>query len=106
MLSLRDLTYTEIAIRIILSVLFGGILGMERGMKNRGAGLRTYIRDFLASVREQNFDPSNLLLQPDFAESADSVTFTITLKSRVARSHEQSMCLLRTLGSVSYIEEL
>lgn len=42
MLSLRDLTYTEIATRIILSVLFGGILGMERGMKNRGAGLRTY----------------------------------------------------------------
>ena len=36
MLSLRDLTYTEIATRIILSVLFGGILGMERGMKNRG----------------------------------------------------------------------
>ena len=43
MLSLRDLTYTEIAIRIILSVLFGGILGMESGMKNRGAGLRTYM---------------------------------------------------------------
>ena len=217
MLSLRDLTYTEIATRIILSVLFGGILGMERGMKNRGAGLRTYmlvclgscvvmmtnqflyqsyqsgdparlgaqvingigflgagtiivtkrnqikglttaaglwtsaglyevaapaclsifviftvlheldfrmrrksrqidafvelrkntsIRNFLASVREQNFDPSNLLLQPDSAESVDSVTFTITLKSRVARSHEESMCLLRTLGSVSYIEEL
>ena len=27
MLRLRDLTYTEIAIRIILSILFGGILG-------------------------------------------------------------------------------
>ncbi len=66
----------------------------------------TSIRDFLASVREQNFDPSNLLLQPDSAESVDSVTFTITLKSRVARSHKESMCLLRTLGSVSYIEEL
>ena len=66
----------------------------------------TSIRDFLASVREQNFDPSNLLLQPDSAESADSVALTITLKSRVARSHEESMCLLRTLGSVSYIEEL
>lgn len=66
----------------------------------------TSIRKFLASVREQNFDPSNLLLQPDSAESVDSVTFTITLKSRVARSHEQSMCLLRILGSVSYIEEL
>ena len=39
MLSLRDLTYTEIAIRIILSVLFGDILGMERGMKNHGVGL-------------------------------------------------------------------
>lgn len=66
----------------------------------------TSIRDFLASVREQNFDPSNLLLQPDSAESIDSVALTITLKSRVARSHEESMCLLRTLGSVSYIEEL
>ena len=66
----------------------------------------TSIRNFLASVREQNFDPSNLLLQPDSAESVDSVTFTITLKGRVARSHEESMCLLRTLGSVSYIEEL
>ena len=43
MLSLRDLTYNEIAIRIILSVLFGGILGMEHGMKNHGAGLRTYM---------------------------------------------------------------
>lgn len=49
MLSLRDLTYTEIAIRIILSVLFGGILGMERGMKNRGAGLRTYMLVCLGS---------------------------------------------------------
>lgn len=45
-------------------------------------------------------------MQPDSAESVDSVAFTITLKSRVARSHEESMCLLRTLGSVSYIEEL
>lgn len=43
MLSLRDLTYIEIAIRIILSVLFGDILGMERGMKNHGVGLRTYM---------------------------------------------------------------
>lgn len=49
MLSLRDLTYTEIAIRIVLSVLFGGILGMERGMKNRGAGLRTYMLVCLGS---------------------------------------------------------
>lgn len=49
MLSLRDLTYTEIATRIILSVLFGGILGMERGMKNRGAGLRTYMLVCLGS---------------------------------------------------------
>ena len=66
----------------------------------------TSIRDFLASVREQNFDPSNLLLQPDSAESVDSVALTITLKSRVSRSHEESMCMLRTLGNVSYIEEL
>lgn len=43
MLSIRELTYTAIAIRILLSVLLGGMIGMERGLKNRPAGLRTYM---------------------------------------------------------------
>lgn len=43
MLTLRTLTYSSIALRILLAILLGGIIGMERGMKNRPAGLRTYM---------------------------------------------------------------
>lgn len=43
MLTFRPLTYTAIALRVVLAVILGGIIGMERGMKNRPAGLRTYM---------------------------------------------------------------
>jgi len=43
MLTLRALTYASMALRILLAILLGGIIGMERGMKNRPAGLRTYM---------------------------------------------------------------
>lgn len=43
MLVLRPLTYGAIAIRITMAIVLGGIIGMERGMKNRPAGLRTYM---------------------------------------------------------------
>ena len=39
----REVTYLAVAIRIFAAVLIGGILGLERGMKNRPAGLRTYM---------------------------------------------------------------
>ena len=39
----RELTYLAIACRIGVSVLLGGIIGLERGLKNRPAGLRTYM---------------------------------------------------------------
>jgi len=47
---LRDLNFLSILVRICLSVLVGGILGMERGKKNRPAGLRTYILVCLGSA--------------------------------------------------------
>lgn len=43
MLTIRELTLTSIAVRVVLSVVLGGVIGMERGMKNRPAGLRTYM---------------------------------------------------------------
>ena len=43
MLTIRELTLWSILIRILVSVLLGGIIGLERGMKNRPAGLRTYM---------------------------------------------------------------
>ena len=42
-MELREVTYLAVAVRIFAAVLIGGILGLERGMKNRPAGLRTYM---------------------------------------------------------------
>lgn len=40
---LREVNMLAIALRLATAVLFGGIIGLERGMKNRPAGLRTYM---------------------------------------------------------------
>lgn len=42
-MEIREVTYAAIVIRILAAFLLGGIIGMERGMKNRPAGLRTYM---------------------------------------------------------------
>jgi putative Mg2+ transporter-C (MgtC) family protein len=42
-LQLREVTYLAIAIRILAAVIIGGFIGLERGLKNRPAGLRTYM---------------------------------------------------------------
>lgn len=41
--ALREVTILSIVIRIFLSVIIGGLIGLERGLKNRPAGLRTYM---------------------------------------------------------------
>lgn len=43
MMYLRELNMLSVLFRIFLSVLVGGVLGLERERKNRPAGLRTYI---------------------------------------------------------------
>ncbi len=40
---LRECTLPSVALRLILSMLFGGMLGIERGRKGRAAGFRTYM---------------------------------------------------------------
>ena len=42
-MDIREVTYLAVAVRIVMAVLIGGFLGLERGMKNRPAGLRTYM---------------------------------------------------------------
>ena len=42
-MEIREVTYLAVALRIAMAVLIGGLLGLERGMKNRPAGLRTYM---------------------------------------------------------------
>ena len=42
-MEIREVTYAAIALRIVVAVLLGGMIGLERGLKNRPAGLRTYM---------------------------------------------------------------
>ena len=42
-MELRPITLTAVIVRILAAVIIGGIIGLERGMKNRPAGLRTYM---------------------------------------------------------------
>lgn len=47
---LRELNIVSIIVRMALSLVLGGILGLERGRKNRPAGLRTYMLVCLGSA--------------------------------------------------------
>ena len=40
---LREITYLSIIIYVCVAVAIGGIIGLERGMKNQPAGSRTYM---------------------------------------------------------------
>ncbi len=40
---LRELNIISVSFRVFLSILLGGLSGLERGLKNRPAGLRTYM---------------------------------------------------------------
>lgn len=42
-MEIREVTYAAIVLRITAAVILGGIIGLERGLKNRPAGLRTYM---------------------------------------------------------------
>ena len=42
-MEVREVTNVAIAVRIAVAVVLGGIIGLERGLKNRPAGLRTYM---------------------------------------------------------------
>lgn len=47
---LENINIISITVRMLLSILMGGILGLERGIKNRPAGFRTYILVCLGST--------------------------------------------------------
>lgn len=49
MLELRELNIFSILIRVLAAILAGGMIGLERGLKNRAAGFRTYILVCLGS---------------------------------------------------------
>ncbi len=42
-MEIREVTYAAVVIRITVAFFLGGFIGLERGLKNRPAGLRTYM---------------------------------------------------------------
>ncbi len=40
---IREVTYFAVVLRILVAAVLGGLMGLERGLKNRAAGLRTYM---------------------------------------------------------------
>ena len=48
-MALRPVTPLAVVLRIIVALVVGGILGIERGLKNRPAGMRTYMLVCLGS---------------------------------------------------------
>ena len=42
-MEMREVTMLAVVVRILVAVLCGGAIGLERGLKNRPAGLRTYM---------------------------------------------------------------
>lgn len=42
-LALREVTLLSVVLRILAAIIVGGLIGLERGLKNRPAGLRTYM---------------------------------------------------------------
>ena len=42
-MELREVTYIAVILRIVVSIVLGGLIGLDRGLKNRPAGLRTYM---------------------------------------------------------------
>ena len=48
-MELRELTYLGVGLRILVAIIIGGLIGLDRGMKNRPAGLRTYMLVCLGS---------------------------------------------------------
>lgn len=43
LLQLRELTLLSVFLRPLTAILLGGVIGIERGLKNRAAGFRTYM---------------------------------------------------------------
>lgn len=72
---LEEFNMVSVSVRLLLAMLFGGLLGMERAMKRRAAGLRTFAlvslgsacamvtNQYLFLTLENSGDPSRMAAQ-------------------------------------------
>ena len=97
---LRELSMLEIVIRILIAVVFSGIIGMERGQKNRAAGFRTYMLVSLGAALTMLLGQYNfLMLETDWAALAAE----LGVKTDVSRFGAQVINGIGFLGAGTII---
>lgn len=70
----RELNMPSMMLRIVLAVLYGGIIGFEREKKNRGAGFRTYMLVALgATLTVMLSQYLDVMLHGPWAQAAERV---------------------------------
>lgn len=118
MLGIRELTIYGIFLRILFSIILGGIIGFERGLKNRPAGFRTYILvsigacvvmliSFLHKTRNADLEIRNIQKESFVGYSQDSFAFVVTINGKSKRKNQEQMVeTLRNIDGVLFIEIL
>ena len=57
---LHEFNFVNIVIRLVLALLVGGIIGLERGRQGRAAGMRTHILVSIGSTSSRSPRPAIL----------------------------------------------
>lgn len=71
----RQLTAGSVFARLALAVLLGGVIGLERGRKNRPAGFRTYMLVSIGAALTMILGEYNALLAQNAGAQADMTRF-------------------------------
>lgn len=72
--NLRHLSIESVLFRLFLAIIFGGIIGLERGRKNRPAGFRTYMVVCLGATLTMILGQYELnMIETFWAANADTV---------------------------------
>ena len=71
----QELTAEAVVLRLSLAVLLGGVIGLERGRKNRPAGFRTYMLVCLGAALTMLLGQYNGLLAQQLGQQSDVTRF-------------------------------
>ena len=98
--ALRELNTVSILFRLALAMLFGGLIGLERGRKRRAAGFRTYMLVSLGAALTMLLGQYNfLMLETDWAALAAE----LGVKTDVSRFGAQVINGIGFLGAGTII---
>ena len=97
---LRELNYISMLLRIVLAMFVGGLIGLERERKKRGAGFRTYMLVALgASLTIILSQYLNMMLNGPWVQTAEA----IGIKTDVSRFGAQVINGVGFLGAGTII---